>query len=523
MTAPTSSPAPAEYEAQRLRHLRALLARLPGEIEKPTWPLERLHALRDERLRALVRFAKERSPWHARRLRHVDPETVRGDDLSAIPPMTKADLMEHWDEIVGDRRLTLDRANAHLAHVDAHGHAYLLDEYHVVASGGSSGQRGVFAWDFEGWLVAQLSAARYGAWLERRSAEAIRSGATPGSTTTAGSVPASPGPARSALVAAQRAVHIGTAMSLTFAGPPGSRCTLPVTLPLAEIVAGLNDCRPASLAAYPSMLHHLALEARAGRLRIAPRLIWTSAEPLLAETRRLAEAAFAGAALLNGYGCSETWVMALSYPGRPELHLFEDVGVYEPLDRNWRPTRTGETSARLLVTNVINQALPLIRYELTDEVTLLDGPGSGPWTGRRIAAVEGRLDDEFAYAGGVLVHPHLFRAALGRSPEIVEYQVRQTPDGAAIAVRLAGVGDPGSAFQSRVSESGSAHDRHASAGGSAHRVGAGDLEAVRLELIAGLSRAGLPAPRVTITAVTEIERNPVAGKLKRFVPLARQA
>ncbi len=58
-----------DYEIDRQRHVRAFQERLPGEVEKMTWPLERMHALRDERLRALIRTAKERSPWHARRRR----------------------------------------------------------------------------------------------------------------------------------------------------------------------------------------------------------------------------------------------------------------------------------------------------------------------------------------------------------------------------------------------------------------------------------------------------------------------
>jgi phenylacetate-CoA ligase len=153
--APVMVMAPDDYDRARQRHMQAFVAQVPGEVEKLAWPLERLHAMRDARLRALVRTAKERSPWHAERLRHIDPDTLSGDDLSAIPPMTRADLMAHWDDIVTDRRLTLDRANRHLARVAAHGPAYLLDDYHVIASGGSTGKRGVFAWDFEGWLQSQ--------------------------------------------------------------------------------------------------------------------------------------------------------------------------------------------------------------------------------------------------------------------------------------------------------------------------------------------------------------------------------
>src|SRR4029077_1915738 len=102
------------FDADRRRHLRAFADRLPVDSERLTWPLERLHRLRDERLRALLRTARERSPWHRRRLSGIDLDAVTGSDLGAVPTMTKADVMEHWDEIVTDRRLTLERAEAHL-------------------------------------------------------------------------------------------------------------------------------------------------------------------------------------------------------------------------------------------------------------------------------------------------------------------------------------------------------------------------------------------------------------------------
>src|SRR4051794_22297471 len=129
-----------EFDWDRQRHLRAFADRLPAEAERLAWPLERLHRLRDERLRALLRTAKARSPWHAERLAGVDVDAVTGADLAAIPTMTKTEVMEHWDEIVTDRRLTLELAEAHLERVASDGPAYLLGEYQVVTTGGSSGR-----------------------------------------------------------------------------------------------------------------------------------------------------------------------------------------------------------------------------------------------------------------------------------------------------------------------------------------------------------------------------------------------
>src|SRR4051812_7225418 len=162
MTAQTTE---GQFDADRQRHLRAFADRLPLEAERLTWPLERLQRVRDERLRALLRTAKARSPWHARRLAGVDADAVTGTDLSDLPSMTKADVMERWDEIVTDRRLSLELAEGHLGRVVSEGPAYLLAEFQVVTTGGSSGRRGVFVWDFEGWLSFALSRDRTTLWL----------------------------------------------------------------------------------------------------------------------------------------------------------------------------------------------------------------------------------------------------------------------------------------------------------------------------------------------------------------------
>src|SRR3954467_7319538 len=241
-----------EFDSDRQRHLRAFADRLPVEAERLTWPLERLHRLRDERLRALLRAAKARSPWHAERIAGIDVDAVTGADLGAIPAMTKTDVMEHWDEIVTDRRLTLELAEAHLERVASDGPAYLLGEYQVVTTGGSSGRRGVFVWGFEGWLGFGLARERPTFWL-RRAAGGDR-------------------PVRRAFVAAAHSTHPTAILPRTFAGSPqlGVGRSFPAPLPLAQIVEGLNRFRPTDLFAYPSMMHRLAREVSGGRLSISP-------------------------------------------------------------------------------------------------------------------------------------------------------------------------------------------------------------------------------------------------------------
>ena len=145
----------------------------------------------------------------------------------------------------------------------------------------------------------------------------------------------------------------------------------------------------------------------------------------------------------------------------------------------------GQPGERILVTNLYNPVLPLIRFEVTDEVAIV--PGSCPCGSalRRIGDPQGRLDDTFVYPDGTTVHPHVFRDVLGQHPMTVEYQVRQTSGGADIAI---------------VTE------------------GPIDEAALAGSVAAALQRVGLAQPVVIVDLVAAIDRQS-SGKLKRFVPL----
>ena len=155
--------------------------------------------------------------------------------------------------------------------------------------------------------------------------------------------------------------------------------------------------------------------------------------------------------------------------------------------RRASPVPAGVRAAKIYVTNLINvDPLPLIRYEITDEVTLLEDQCPCGSTRRLVDDIQGRLDDSFTYSDVGVVHPHVFRSRLGRERHVVEYQVVQTPRGATIELCCNG------------------------------KV---DLESVRQGLIGDLQRLGLTDPQVGILSVDAIKRV-VSGKLRRFVPLA---
>jgi phenylacetate-coenzyme A ligase PaaK-like adenylate-forming protein len=453
----------AEYEDLRQRHLALLAALMPEHVQRLRWPAERLRQERRERLRDLLGVAKRSSPWHRERLAGVDPDGFDEADLAGLPPMTKDDLMANWDQVVTDRRLTLDLVERHLAGLD--GDAYLFDELHAVASGGSTGRRGVFAYGWREWAVA---------WAGFMRTSVADLAATP---ELAGQ------PVKMAMVGARNATHMTSALPQTFANPRVDVAGFPVTQPIGQIVAGLNAYQPWALMGYPSMLALLAVEARAGRLRIRPRRITTTSEPLLPEVRAALTGTF-DAPVSNMYGTSEAGPVGVGCFSGPGVHLSDDLVIVEPVDLAGRPVPPGVRCDKLYLTALANPTLPLIRFELTDQVTFLDTPCACGSAHQLIADVEGRLDDVFTYPGGLVVHPLVFGSVLRRDREIVEYQVRQNRAGAEVLV----VGAPA------------------------------DPAGLGRALAAELAALGVAEPSVEVRPVDQLERQ-ATGKVRLFLPL----
>ncbi|HZE65764.1 MAG TPA: hypothetical protein VE081_03980, partial [Sporichthyaceae bacterium] len=285
-----------------------------------------------------------------------------------------------------------------------------------------------------------------------------------------------------ASVTAGHPSHGTAAFGRIFAGPHLDVRRLPVTMPLPELVDGLNECEPEILFGYPSALHQLTHEAERGRLRIQPRRIIVTAEALLPETRAVIEQTW-GVSVGSLYGTSEAGPTGIPCD-LGQTHMSEDLVILEPVDAAGRPVPDGSTSATVYLTNLYNRTLPMLRLEVTDEVTVLPGRCPCGSAHRMIADIAGRLDDYFHY-GAVSVHPHVFRHALGSRAPIVEYQVRQVPAGADIDVRC---------------------------------VAPLDLVSLTDEIVRALRSLGLGDPLVTIRPVDGLDRG-VGGKLKRFIPL----
>jgi phenylacetate-CoA ligase len=449
-------------DALRARYGEAFAARLPGHIQRLPWDAERLAAHQRDRLRELLACATERSPFHARRLAGIDPGRFELADLAGLPVMSKEQMMAGFDELATDRRLTRARAEQHLA-TSAEEPSLLAGRYVCLASGGSSGLRGLFVQTIE--EFAEFSASI----LRRLVARLAAAGPPPPS-----GVPV-------ALVGAASPVHAsGFAAAAAAAGYPVRAISAPATLPLASLVQRLNDMRPLVVMAHTSKLALLAAEQRAGRLTIAPVSVTAMGEQLTETNRAVISDAF-GIPLINQFTSTEG-LIGHSDPGGTVICFASDMCLAELVGEDNQPVPDGTPSAKVLLTNLYNHTQPLIRYALTDRFTR--HPAS-PGSGHLHAAVDGRADDTFRY-GSITVDPLVIRTVMVRTRTALEYQVRQTSCGINTAVVADGPLDHG---------------------------------ALAAALTDSLRAAGLSDPQVHVRQVPDIARHPETGKARRFIPL----
>jgi phenylacetate-CoA ligase len=246
-------------------------------------------------------------------------------------------------------------------------------------------------------------------------------------------------------------------------------------------VARLNDFQPHHLNAYPSAAALLAEEKLAGRLRVSPEAVFTNSEPLSTELRQRLEQAF-GVRPFNFYATTEG--LYGHDCERGSMHLFDDMCIVENVDDDGAPVPPGEVGTRILVTNLFNRVVPLVRFEVSDLLAVDPEPCPCGRSLMRLGALEGRAE-EVLRVGGVAVHPLQF-ALVTADPAVREFQVVQRGDALRVRVAL--------------------------------RDGAAEAPArLRARLCARLEQLGVARPDIEVEPVAALERSN-GGKLQMIVP-----
>ena len=421
------------------------------------WDATKIAAHQDRALQELRRAAYAGSEFYRRH--HAGLQEAPFDQL---PPVTKTDLMSHFDEAVTTPDLKLADVEQHLRALAAENGdpgVPWRGRWWAAATAGTAGPRGTFIWNRSEWATVLASYARANDWA------GIQAGLGR--------------PLKVALVTSRVPTHQSAVVGASLRSGLVPTLRLDVTAPMGETVAALNRFQPRALVGYASALHPLALEQLAGRLKISPQAVMSASEVLTPPAAQELAKAW-GSAPVDVYAATETAGIASPCVYR-NRHLYEDLLIVEPVDRDGSPVPRGTTGARVLVTVLFSRTLPLIRYEMSDTVRL---GGRGCPCGRSFTLledIEGRIEDVLdmqGSAGPVRVHPIVFHHVLDQAAA-GGWQVVQEP--ARLRVLLAGL----------------------AAGNSP--------QAVQAAVAGALRAAGIVGTPVDVDVVSQLERTP-SGK-----------
>lgn len=360
------------------------------------------------RLADMVAFARANSPYYRELYRDL-PQRVA--DPTLLPVTDKRKLMANFDDWATDRAVTLDRARTFVDNPNLIGERF-LGKYTVATTSGTTGIPGIFLLDDRSFAVTTALMFRLlSAWLTIGDVLRIVAGRR-----RLGMVNAMGGHFASAIAATRLCRRRGNSVGV-----------FPVHMPLAEMVAKLNQFRPVLLASYASMGALLASEQETGRLRINPVLVVLSAEGLAADEYDRIAKAFK-AKVRHSYAATECPFISYSC-AHGWLHVNSDWLVVEPVAAEYRPVPPGTQSHTVLLSNLANHVQPILRYDLGDSV--LERPDPCP-CGNPLPTirVQGRAADTLTFpvdrGEPVSIAPLMFGTLVDRTPGIAQFQIVQT-------------------------------------------------------------------------------------------------
>ncbi len=433
-----------------------------------------------KRLDALITFARARSAYYRALYSDIPDLRVNGSALALLPPVTKPDLMAHFDQWVTDAQVTKAGVEAFVADPAMIGQSF-LGRYRVWTTSGTTGRPGIFIHDREAvrlyyTLGTLRSTPIMGLVSIRQIGRLLRRGS------------------RNALLAATGGHFVSATETERFRRRApwvsSSGRLISVLQPLPDLVRELNAFQPSRVGGYPTALLLLADEQLAGRLRIQPTMLTPSGEWLAPAARQKLERAF-GCPVRMVYSASE--FMGVGFEcARGWTHVNADWVILEPVDAAYRPVPPGHPSYTVLLTNLANRVQPLIRYDLGDSIVVKPDscPCGSPLQAIRIEGRKGDILYLHASSGNtVAVLPLAMGTVLEETPGVRRAQAIQTGRNT-LTVRLEGAEGAGTPAPTEVWEN------------------------VERRLRTYLTAQGLPL--VTIVRAPEApQQDPVSGKFRQ--------
>ena len=193
---------------------------------------------------------------------------------------------------------------------------------------------------------------------------------------------------------------------------------------LLHFTQKMKSFKPAIMVGYTNAFYHLSRLIKDEGIRVPKPLgIVTTAETLFPEQRHAIEDAF-GCSVFNRYASSEVGVIAAECTAHEGMHIMTENVYVEILREDGTPALPG-TPGKILVTDLNNLAMPLIRYDLGDIGVLSKKKCSCGRPYPCLEKVTGRLSDILQLPNGRIVFPDDLAEIFYPIQEVRKFQVLQ--------------------------------------------------------------------------------------------------
>lgn len=320
--------------------------------------------LQRKKLRKMLNYAYSHSAYYRKAFQSVGitDKNIDRTPLDAFPTIDKQTLLSHFDEIITVSDITQEELRRFDEGAEKDRSAF-KGKYHVVHSSGSTGKPGYFVYDNNAWssmLIGIIRAALWGMPMPKILKFLAEK-------------------PRIAYIAATDGRYGGAmAVGDGIDGVGASQIYLDVKMPLSEWAERIREFKPNMIIGYPSAVKILGELAEKGEVKPEIMRIITCGEPLGANLRHYLESVF-NTQVINFYGASESLALGVECNPEEGMILFDDMNIIEAHNGN------------MYLTSLYNFAQPLIRYRLTDSLTLRKPDGRCPFT--RAIGLLGRSED----------------------------------------------------------------------------------------------------------------------------------
>ncbi len=160
------------------------------------------------------------------------------------------------------------------------------------------------------------------------------------------------------------------------------------------------------LRGYVSSVYAVALEILRAGVAVQVKALATTAERLFDYQRSAIEKAFQQK-VYDQYGCGESNSLAFECEAHNGLHLASEHVILELVDNNGDPV-SNDGMGRVLITDLDNYAMPLLRYQNDDLARWSPGACRCGRGSQRLHGIDGRVYEMLTVPGGKKIHGGFF-------------------------------------------------------------------------------------------------------------------